>query len=331
MEKQRIVQTLTACGFREKESVFYGVVEEYPTMVAVPGRDQASTITATFTVRQAPAGALRKALVRALKEQAAVNQVQGKTIVLTWQERKGQRLEEIDGLMQTAVQTLKSHNVEGPEDRCPICGQTECDAYVRYNGLYEAVHQHCIGQIKTQAQRQAASNQGSYVLGIVGALVGGLVGIIPTVLSICLLERIWSLLYAMIPLGAYYGYKLCGGKLNRAALATSIIVSILDVYVLQLVLVVIALITEYQYTMLESLQLLRQIVGDGEFWVNITTSAWDSFLFLALGIWIAWSQISRTHKSDLKGIENVMETMTLKAGAQPMEQQDDGMEQTLEG
>ncbi|MFR1759784.1 MAG: hypothetical protein ACLSX2_08770 [Christensenellaceae bacterium] len=332
MERQRIAQALAAHGFREGGNVFYGVVDGYPVMAALLGKEQIYAVTATFTVRQLPAGAQRKALLKALKAQAAVNQAQGRTAALTWQEKKGYRLEEVVELLQAAAGTLKAHGVEEPEDRCPICGQGECDGYIRYDGRYEVIHQRCISGMKAEAQQQAAANQGSYVLGIVGALVGGLVGIIPTVLSIWLLERIWSLLYALIPLGAYYGYKLCGGKMNRAALATSIIVSILDVYVLQLVLLVIGLIVEYQCSMLESLQLLRSVIGDGEFWVSLTTNAWDSFLFLALGIWIAWSQISRTHKSDLKGIQDVMATMTLKEGVQPLEQEEDAaQQQSLEG
>lgn len=331
MERQRIAQALADHGFRESGNAFYGAVDGYPVIAALQGKDQIRAVTAAFTVRKLPTGGQRKALLQALKAQATVNQAQGKTAALTWQEKKGYRLEEIMDLLQAAVGTLKNHGAAEPEDQCIICGQDGCDGYIRYDGRYEVIHQRCISRMKAEAQQQAAANQGSYVLGIVGALVGGLVGMIPTVLSIWLLERIWSLLYALIPLGAYYGYKLCGGKMNRAALAVSILVSILDVYVLQLVLLVIGLIVEYQCSMLESLQFLRSALADGEFWVSLTTSSWDSFLFLALGIWIAWSRISRTHKSDLKGIENVMTTMTLKAGVQPLEQEEEpAQEQILE-
>ncbi len=332
MERQAVVQALTACGFRESGPAFYGSVEGYPIMIQVPGKEHVQAVTAAFTVQPAPSGVQRRAAAKALKEQAGLNQMQGKTVILTWQERKGHRLEEIGNLLHTAALTLNSYRVEAPEDRCPICRQPACDCYVRYDGRYEPAHQCCLHQLEAETRHLASANQGSYILGVVGGLVGGLAGMIPTVLSICLLERIWSLLYALIPLGVYYGYKLCGGKMNKAALATSIVISILDVYVLQLVLLAIGLMTEYQCTMMESLQLIWQVMGDGAFWASVTKESMVSFLFLALGIWIAWNQISRTHKSDLQGIQAAVATVTLKEGAEPLAQIEEPVQdQTLQG
>lgn len=184
MERQRIAQALADHGFRKSGNAFYGAVDGYPVIAALQGKDQIRAVTAAFTVRKLPTGGQRKALLQALKAQATVNQAQGKTAALTWQEKKGYRLEEIMDLLQAAAGTLKNHGAAEPEDQCIICGQDGCDGYIRYDGRYEVIHQRCISRMKAEAQQQAAANQGSYVLGIVGALVGGLVGMIPTVLSI---------------------------------------------------------------------------------------------------------------------------------------------------
>lgn len=61
-----------------------------------------------------------------------------------------------------------------------------------------------------------AQNQesGSYLTGLLGAIIGGLLATIPAVAVIWFTETAYSLLYFLIPLGVYHGYRLARGKMD---------------------------------------------------------------------------------------------------------------------
>lgn len=99
---------------------------------------------------------------------------------------------------------------------CPLCGRELCDSLALVNGAYVPVHRACCENRSYQSVSRAEANArtGSYVTGWIGALLGGVVGALPTILVAWLLEIISLYLCLLIPLGAYYGYKLCRGRMD---------------------------------------------------------------------------------------------------------------------
>lgn len=136
--------------------------------------------------------------------------------------------EAFDRLMQVYVQEANSQGYVNPTV-CPVCRQSNCDAYAFYGGSYTQVHANCVQQQNNQAVAKINDNElnGSYALGFLGALLGGIVGTIPSVLLIVYMDVISAWLCALIPLGAYFGYKLFKGKMNYAALGASVVMSVL--------------------------------------------------------------------------------------------------------
>ena len=59
--------------------------------------------------------------------------------------------------------------------------------------------------------------QGSYITGIIGAIIGGAIATIPWVLAYVYGGMMLSILAALIAAGEFYGYKLAKGKISKKA------------------------------------------------------------------------------------------------------------------
>jgi hypothetical protein len=112
---------------------------------------------------------------------------------------------------------------------CGICKQPGSDSYAYIDQVYQQAHAACVHAYSNDAMDKAAENEnsGSYVSGTVGALLGGLLGIVPSVLLATFFDRISWWLCALIPLGAYYGYKLLRGKMSGGMLGIIITISVI--------------------------------------------------------------------------------------------------------
>ena len=59
------------------------------------------------------------------------------------------------------------------------------------------------------------SARGSYLFGIIGALIGGIIGSIPWILVYVYGNMMFSALAIFIAAGEFLGYKLCRGKIDK--------------------------------------------------------------------------------------------------------------------
>ena len=157
-------------------------------------------------------------------------------------------------------------------------------------------HYRCLQAEAGKAHNKADINRenGSYLLGVLGALIGMLVGTIPTFLTVVYLEMEYSILFALIPICAYFGYKLFRGKMNKAALIVSILMAVLGVFILNFEYIVFSIMREYGFSFSEALSFVPDLLRDGEIWAAIAADSLQEFFFSALGVVIAWGLISRT-------------------------------------
>ncbi|MDR1736417.1 MAG: hypothetical protein LBR85_06080 [Oscillospiraceae bacterium] len=128
-----------------------------------------------------------------------------------------------------------------PVDTCCYCGEGECDDRTRNGDVYCPAHTRCKGQQSEKILAEIEHNQqhGSILLGVVGAILGGLVGCIPSFITAHFLDMISGWLFLLIPVASYFGYKLFKGVMNAAVPIIISIISLLSTFVLVL---------SYEYT-----------------------------------------------------------------------------------
>lgn len=196
-----------------------------------------------------------------------------------------------------------------PPETCPLCGRGGCDCLALVNG-YVPAHRDCLEGQAAQTARRAERNLagGNYVTGFIGAIIGGIVGALPTVLTALWLGRIFSLLYALIPICAYYGYKLLKGKMNRGAFVCTLISSVLGLFSIHFFTNYITLCRVLGRVVEPSvgLRMYTEAVAAG----SLTPALVQSAVFLLLGLWISWGIVTRTAGHEVRRASSVLETVT---------------------
>lgn len=223
------------------------------------------------------------------------------------------------------IDILRSFGLR-PAESCHVCGRSGCDAAVPVGAAYAPVHRSCLENETAAAREKAAENaqNGSYMLGFLGGLLGMLVGIIPSTVTILALNRIFVWLFALIPLFTYAGYRLLKGKMNHMALAVSILLTVVGVFAIFYIQIFYYTISDLGYGFGELLEAIPEVLGDKYFFELIVKN--EDFamcaVFAALGIFLAWGQISRTSKNDIADAQRVAGSAIPLSVGEPVAPQD---------
>lgn len=121
-----------------------------------------------------------------------------------------------------------------------------------------------------------------YLIGTVGAIIGGLIGTIPWVLCYVYAEMMYSVLAILIGIGAFKGYELLKGKMGKPVPIIVVVVSVACVTLATLVVIPhLLLINEYGKTSMET---FKALYAFDEFKTAIIQDYIYSLLFTGLGI-----------------------------------------------
>ena len=144
---------------------------------------------------------------------------------------------------------------------------------------------------------------GNYFTGIIGAIIGGAIGAVPWIIAYIYGNMMIALLAILIAGGAYYGYKICKGKITKKVTIIITIISIIIVALVTLLIIPVILIhTEGMNTNLATIQYLYQ---DEEFTSGIIRDTLIAIIFTAVGVAVVNSSI----KKDLEeGVTNKEQT-----------------------
>lgn len=144
---------------------------------------------------------------------------------------------------------------------------------------------------------------GNYFTGIIGAIIGGAIGAVPWIIAYIYGNMMIALLAILIAGGAYYGYKICKGKITKKVTIIITIISIIIVALVTLLIIPVILIhTEGINTNLATIQYLYQ---DEEFTSGIIRDTLIAIIFTAVGVAVVNSSI----KKDLEeGVTNKEQT-----------------------
>ena len=122
----------------------------------------------------------------------------------------------------------------------------------------------------------------NYVLGIIGAIIGGLVGCIPWIIAYVYMNMIFSLLAIIVAFGALYGYKIFKGKEDKKLPIIILVVSLLSITISTLVIIPLLLLANEGID--PSLENLKIIYSVSEFTSALMKDYIISIIFTLLGI-----------------------------------------------
>ena len=296
MDRTTIEGVAAELGLFQKGSIYTGTVQGFP--VAVTDAKKAVNCVIQTSIRP------KNSVMKKLKElrKATKSAVFWNDYIMRLTVNKQETAE--GSPAQVLEKFLAILNREGitPLDRCPICRKTGCDAAAPMGGVMALVHMDCLKlqAEKTKTRLEDGEFSGSYITGIIGAVLGMIVGTLPNLLLIILLQRVFALAMCLIPICAYYGYKLFGGKRNKFAIVISIIMAVAGVMLIQWELVAYSLMHERHYSLSRAVSYVWGRMDEFSIWVDLAKDAGIEWLMAALGVFISFSVISRTDKGDMK-------------------------------
>lgn len=144
--------------------------------------------------------------------------------------------------------------------------------------------------------------QGSYITGIIGAIIGGAIATIPWVLAYVYGGMMLSILAALIAAGEFYGYKLAKGKISKKLPIILMVLAIVIVTITTLIIIPGLLIQKEGIAV--SMDNIDRLYSNEEFATAIMKDFVISVIFTILGASIITSNIKKQlENSDGKEIK----------------------------
>lgn len=152
--------------------------------------------------------------------------------------------------------------------------------------------------VETENSIKLENNNG-YILGILGAVLGGLVASLPWIIMYVYLEMMWSFMAFLIGYGAFLGYKLFKGKMDIKVpyiigIISLVVIIFTTLYVIPSLLVIKEGVTP-------SFEVLKLLYSNSEFAGAIIQDLIFAVLFTVLGV----SGIFKTLKEQAKNGEEL--------------------------
>jgi len=287
--------------FRTQGKMAYGNVEGYPVLIK---KMIGSALELRFYLEEEPWKLIREEMLEFARLYKSSVYFQKPHMI--WKLRLGEReYTRFEELLQGIVRIFKKKSICYPK-HCAICGEEGADSYAVIDEGNRPIHRDCLqNQLTVTRQRKA---EGSYLLGILGALLGCLLGSVPCIVSLLLFHKTFCVLFLFLPPGIYYGCKWLHGKMNWFVLGLSVVLSLASVYVMEFIVRIQYNLQEQglPYTLHYGLEVLEKLLQYPGIWGIVNRSAGLNFLFAFVGICINWELISRT---SLKAEANVVDVI----------------------
>ncbi len=305
-----VFKALETFGFETLGSMSYGVYKDYAMDVA---QEQGYYYLDVAVRVEAKNKELKKALKSAvadsgLKMSFYSNYGSYLRFMLRFN-RKTPYEEQASAYMGAVANILRVLGIS-PADSCAVCGGGSPDSLCCVSS-YQPVHSACVRNIHEQKKDAAEHNSqnGSYLTGFLGALLGAVAGLLPSIFTALALDTIYAILFALVPMAAMWGYNKLNGKKNKVSIVIVIILSLLSVFVLQFMILGSAIMDEYGVSFGEAMIAVIEVFLNLEGLVMIASESLVEFLFMLAGLMISWQYIGRTSARDIRDSETVLTTL----------------------
>lgn len=316
MTLQEFAGYAAAKGMLVDGQMAFGEVKGYPFTITAKG-NPVHSMTVSFKLASRLPKKVYKSAKKALQGSAKLFYFNNDPLLvgLTCAGRDEGLFSRIFAAMDIVAQEFLEAGVGIPA-QCPLCKNGACDSLAYIGDGYVPVHKSCCESQSFGAMAEAEANQnaGYYWSGIIGAILGGTIATIPTILLMYFAELISAWLYALIPLGAYFGYRLLKGKMSRIVLPLVILISVAELFFVQQVMWYLALHDAYGIWpyISDSLRYFSLYVSTEDMLVDLIQPA----IFTALGIFISYGQIRRNNQTEMKNAGLILNSLFVKNAPQ---------------
>ena len=310
MRADEFKQRALEWGMKDTNGFLVGEIDGYTLWTRVLGRPEGTafiscTVCASTKIEQRVIKDIRRMKLKKTNIQRYPSR--NDAITLSFSGKGDAGFEDFLQALQLISDGLQRFKVQ-PSTTCAVCKNQDADAYAWYKNAYLPVHRACIEAhsekvIDDYAERQES---GSYGRGAVGAIIGAIVGMIPSLCLILFTEYIVAYLCALIPLASYKGYQLMRGKPTRAATWIIIACSMVSAFLLEISVWYAMLVSVFRvFPSVWDTILFYMTYFDGE----TLASLLQTLLFVALGIAICFQRINKTAKSEITGAAEVLDSI----------------------
>lgn len=263
--------------------------------------------------------ALRKRLRAAVKEAGikycTVNQVT-KNLVQTYVGvGKDDAHSKLCGVLDVLTAALRQNGI-GPANTCAITGAPNPDSLclMQNRGCYgfQPVFASAVRQsdYETKAQTEENELNGSYLTGLLGAVLGMVAGMAVNLLLMVLAHKISVWLFALIPFCAMFGYKRMKGKTNWVAMLIVIVLSLIAVPLMEYIYLAVSVAKEYDAPLGEALKEVGRVFFQSKVLKETTPEMLEMLLFMALGVAVSWGYMrGNLNTAKAEGAKTQMETL----------------------
>ena len=195
-----------------------------------------------------------------------------------------------------------------PPQACVICQTEGSDILANYTHSLSPVHRTCLESWhKTEEEKYEKKklNPGG-PNGFIGGLLGALVGALPAFLVLWFMNEFWFILFALIPLGSMFGWRLLGGTVSKSTTVTVVLIT----FVMSAFIVIVnAYLVLYEFW--------GGGVTFGEIFVTFFDATWfvdvymrDTLMALGaavFGLFLSWRFISTTDEAQAMAVQSILE------------------------
>lgn len=316
MTLQQICSWGAAHNYRAVGDRMVGIYNGYPFSLTVKNGGSRDTLTFSFSLnKNAPMKAIREIRKNLPKGSTASTASDG-TFTIAVKSTGDEDLNSlVAGTLETVSSVLSSQSkpVTG-SGTCAVCNKIGYDGYALVAGKFTSVHKTCAEERSQKDAVKAAKNRsgGNYALGLLGAVLGAIIGYLPNLLLMYFAEYELGILYMLIPLASYFGYKLCRGKLGGVA-RLIVILSSLVVFILSWPTIYhfYSLAAGYTDSWLFDIRWFYTV----EFTpLDLVEIMWFGTLFLLVGIVVSFRQLGTTNADVIESAAESLESITNQDG-----------------